>query len=100
GGGSVAMPGFAIARRGVAGIAASGAQWRIGLFGGGLQVVSYGIAIWAMTMAPIALVAALRGPSVLFGTLVAVVVLKEPMHATRAAAALLIVAGLVAMRLG
>ncbi len=37
-----------------------------------MQVVSYGIAIWAMTVAPIALVAALRETSVLFGTLIAV----------------------------
>jgi drug/metabolite transporter (DMT)-like permease len=99
-GGSVAMAGYVVARRGVAGLIAGRPQWRVGLFGGGLQVVSYGIAIWAMTIAPIALVAALRETSVLFGSLIAVAVLKEPMHATRAVAAVLIVAGLVAMRLG
>src|SRR4029078_13039077 len=100
GGGSVAMPGFAIARRGVAGIAASGPQWRVGLFGGGLQVVSYGIAVWAMTVPPIVNVAAWREPTVLFGTLIAIVILKEPLYATRAVAAVLIVAGLVALRVG
>lgn len=99
-GGSVAMAGYVLARRGFAGIAAVGPQWRIGLFGGGLQVVSYGIAIWAMTVAPIAIVAALRETSVLFGTLIAIVILKEPLHAIRAVAAVLIVAGLVALRIG
>ncbi len=53
-----------------------------------------------MTVAPIAIVAALRETSVLFGALIAVVVLKESLHATRVVAAVLIVAGLVALRLG
>jgi drug/metabolite transporter (DMT)-like permease len=99
-GGSLAMAAYIVARRGVASFTTGGSQWRIGLFGGGLQVVSYGIAIWAMTMAPIAIVAALRETSVLFGALIAVVILKERLHAIRVAAALLIVAGLVALRLG
>ena len=73
--------------------------WRRGLIGGGMQVVSYGIALWAMTLAPIALVAALRETSVLFGTLIAILVLKEPLRAVRIAAAVLIVAGLVLIRL-
>ena len=38
-----------------------------GLGGGALAVISYSIAIWAMTVAPIAIVAALRETSVLFG---------------------------------
>jgi drug/metabolite transporter (DMT)-like permease len=73
--------------------------WRRGLVGGGMQVVSYGIALWAMTVAPIALVAALRETSVLFGALIAVIVLHEPLRAVRIAAAVLILAGLVLIRL-
>jgi drug/metabolite transporter (DMT)-like permease len=73
--------------------------WRTGLAGGALQLGSYGIAIWAMTVAPIAIVAALRETSVLFGALIAVVVLKEPLRAGRLVAALLIVSGLVLIRL-
>jgi drug/metabolite transporter (DMT)-like permease len=72
--------------------------WLRGLFGGALQIVSYGIALWAMTLAPIAIVAALRETSVLFGAVIAVVVLKEPVRAIRVAAALLIVCGLALMR--
>jgi len=100
-GASLVMAGYLLARRGfAAALAGSRPQWRIGLFGGALQVASYGVAIWAMTVAPIAIVAALRETSVLFGALIAVVLLKEPLHATRLLAALLIVAGLVALRVG
>jgi drug/metabolite transporter (DMT)-like permease len=52
-----------------------------------------------MTVAPIAIVAALRETSVLFGALIAVVVLKEPLRAVRIGAACLIVGGLVLIRL-
>jgi signal transduction histidine kinase len=64
-----------------------------------LQLGSYGIAIWAMTVAPIGMVAALRETSVLFGALIAIVFLKEPLRASRVAAAVMIVAGLTLIRL-
>ena len=56
--------------------------WLRGLAGGVLSAVSYGIALWAMTLAPIAIVASLRETSVLVrrrhrGGLV----LKEPLRA-------------------
>ena len=73
--------------------------WPRGLIGGALQAFSYGIALWAMTLAPIAIVAALRETSVLFGALIAVLVLKEPLRAARMVAAALIVGGLVLIRL-
>jgi drug/metabolite transporter (DMT)-like permease len=72
--------------------------WR-GLVGGSMQILSYGIAIWAMTVAPIAVVATLRETSVLFGAIIAVLVLKEPLRPARVAAALLILCGLVLLRL-
>jgi drug/metabolite transporter (DMT)-like permease len=73
--------------------------WRRGFAGGALQVLSYGIALWAMTLAPIAIVATLRETSVLFGAGISVVVLKEPPRLPRAGAALLILCGLVLLRL-
>jgi drug/metabolite transporter (DMT)-like permease len=73
--------------------------WRRGLAGGALQALAYGTVLWAMTLAPIAIVATLRETSVLFGALIAVAVLKEPLRAVRIAAAVLIVAGLVLIRL-
>jgi drug/metabolite transporter (DMT)-like permease len=90
---------YALARRGGDVIATMGRQWGLGLAGGTLQLGSYGIAIWAMTVAPIAIVAALRETSVLFGAVIAVIFLKEPLRAGRVAAALMIVAGLTLIRL-
>jgi drug/metabolite transporter (DMT)-like permease len=90
---------YALARRGREVIPAMRRHWRLGLAGGTLQLGSYGIAIWAMTVAPIAIVAALRETSVLFGALIAIVFLKEPLRASRVAAALIIVAGLTLIRL-
>jgi drug/metabolite transporter (DMT)-like permease len=90
---------YALVRRGPEVIAAMRRQWRLGLAGGTLQLGSYGIAIWAMTVAPIAIVAALRETSVLFGALIAILFLKEPLRAGRVAAALMIVAGLTLIRL-
>ena len=52
-----------------------------------------------MTVAPIAIVATLRETSVLFGALIAVVFLKEPLRAARVIAAVIIVTGLVLIRL-
>lgn len=48
-----------------------------GIAGGTMGFVAYWIVIWAMTVAPIALVAALRESSILFATLIAIFVLKE-----------------------
>jgi drug/metabolite transporter (DMT)-like permease len=86
-------------RRGRPVLAEYAGFWKIGLIGGALSLAAYWIAIWAMTVAPIALVAALRETSVLFGSLIAVVVLKEPLHRARIVAALMIVGGLVLIRL-
>jgi drug/metabolite transporter (DMT)-like permease len=90
---------YALARGGIRALSDTRQLWLTGLAGGALQLGSYGIAIWAMTLAPIAIVAALRETSVLFGALIAVVVLKEPLRAARMAAAFLIVCGLVLIRL-
>jgi drug/metabolite transporter (DMT)-like permease len=70
-----------------------------GLAGGAMSLAAYWIVIWAMTVAPIALVAATRESSVLFAGAIALVVLKEPLTPIRAISAALIVAGLAAMRL-
>jgi drug/metabolite transporter (DMT)-like permease len=90
---------YALFRDGRAVIPTMRHYWRRGFAGGALQVLSYGTVLWAMTLAPIAIVATLRETSVLFGAFIAVVVLKEPLRAVRIAAALLIVCGLVLIRL-
>jgi drug/metabolite transporter (DMT)-like permease len=97
-GNGVIMALYGLARRGAKLFAAPAPVWRTGLAGGALQFGAYGVALWAMTVAPIAVVAALRETSVLFGSLIAVVVLREPLRAARVLAAALIVAGLVLMK--
>ena len=89
--------GFARSGRGL--VAAMAPHWKAGLGGGILAVISYTIAIWAMTLAPIAIVAALRETSVLFGAIIAVTFLGEPLRASRIVAALMIVTGLVLIRI-
>jgi drug/metabolite transporter (DMT)-like permease len=97
-GNAVIMALYGLARRGAKLLAGPWQLWRTGLGGGALQFASYGIALWAMTIVPIAVVAALRETSVLFGALIAVVVLREPVRPSRVAAAVLIVAGLVMIK--
>lgn len=96
---AIVMVPYALYRDGRDVIPAMQRFWLRGFAGGALQVLSYGIAIWAMTAAPIAIVATLRETSVLFGAVIAVVVLKEPLRAVRVVAACLIVCGLVLIRL-
>jgi drug/metabolite transporter (DMT)-like permease len=98
-GNALAMIVYFLIRRGPSAIAPMLKTWPVGLVGGSLQLLSYGIVIWAMTLAPIALVAALRETSVLFGALIAVVFLKEPLRPARISAALMIVCGLVLIRM-
>lgn len=89
---------YALVRRGTVVLKQMAPFWKIGLGGGALAVISYSIAIWAMTVAPIAIVAALRETSVLFGAIIAVTILKEPLRPARIVAALMIVAGLMLLR--
>ena len=96
---ALVLPPYALWRDGRDVIPAMQRYWLRGFAGGGLQVLSYGIAVWAMTLAPIAIVASLRETSVLFGAILAVTVLKEPLRAIRIVAALLILCGLVLLRL-
>lgn len=98
-GNALAMIVYFLIRRGPSAIAPMLKTWPVGVVGGSLQLLSYGIVIWAMTLAPIALVAALRETSVLFGALIAVLFLKEPLRPARISAALMIVCGLVLIRM-
>jgi drug/metabolite transporter (DMT)-like permease len=74
------------------------AHWAIALGGAVLSTAAYAIAIWAMTVAPIALVAALRETSVLFATLLSTLLLREPWLAARIAATLMVLAGALLLR--
>jgi drug/metabolite transporter (DMT)-like permease len=75
------------------------ANWQLAFAGAGLSTAAYAIAIWAMTVAPIALVAALRETSVLFAALLGMVLLREPVLPARIVASCLVLAGMVLVRL-
>jgi phosphonate utilization associated putative membrane protein len=68
--------------------------------GAAASLGSYGIALWAMTRAPVAVVAALRETSVLFAALLGTWLLRESFSIRRATGTAVIVAGVVALRLG
>ncbi|MGB3123493.1 MAG: EamA family transporter [Pseudomonas sp.] len=77
-----------------------GRYWRPGIIGGFGTVASYGLALWAMTSAPIATVSALRETSILFGVVISASVLKEQLTRIRIVAACVIAAGAMVLRLG
>jgi drug/metabolite transporter (DMT)-like permease len=74
-------------------------HWKAGFFGGICTAASYGLALWAMTLAPIALVAGLRETSVIFGTIFACLFLKERFSVARYVAAGLVTVGAIVIKL-
>ncbi|EOH6332926.1 EamA family transporter [Citrobacter koseri] len=74
-------------------------HWKKGIFGGIGTMGSYGLALWAMTQAPLAVVAALRETSILFGALIAWLLLNEKVAGLRLVAAGGIAAGAILLRL-
>jgi drug/metabolite transporter (DMT)-like permease len=90
---------FAQAVRGKRAISALLPGWRSGITAGALSLGSYWVAIWAFTLAPLAMVAALRETSVMFAMLIGVFLLGERAGLWRWIAAGLIVSGIVLMRL-
>lgn len=71
----------------------------VALLGGGGSLASYGLALWAMTQAPVAAVAALRETSICFAAAIAALFLRERLAPGRVAAVLLIASGAAVMRL-
>ena len=74
-------------------------HWRRGLLGGGCTLASYALALWAMTQAPIAMVAALRETSVVFAAIIAMTLLGERVSRIRGLSILIVAAGAVAIKL-
>lgn len=74
-------------------------RWPLALGGAIASLGSYGIALWAMTRAPVATVSALRETSVLFGALLGVWLLKEAFTLRRMIGTCAIVGGAVVLRL-
>ena len=74
-------------------------HWPRVAIGAACTTGSYAIALWAMTVAPVALVASLRETSVVFVAVIGALFLGEKFTPRRAFATLCVLAGLVALRL-
>lgn len=68
-----------------------------GLLAGGASVGAYAIAVWAMTVAPIAIITALREISVLFAVAIGIFFFQEKASSEKIISALMIVAGVIAI---
>lgn len=75
-------------------------SWGRGMFASAASYGAYAVSVWAMTIAPIAVVAALRETSILFAVLIGWVAFGERMTKGKALAALVIVGGVMLTRLG
>lgn len=69
-----------------------------GLIGGGLSAAAYAISVWAMTKAPVALVASLRETSVLFATLIGARLLNEHLTPRRWLGVAAVVVGVISLK--
>jgi len=74
-------------------------RWRLAACGAGASLASYSIALWAMTVAPVALIAALRETSVLFAALFGAWLLKEPWTRMRVFGTVFILMGVITLRI-
>ena len=71
----------------------------LGVIGGFGTLSSYGLALWAMTKAPVATVAALRETAILFALLISVFILKEKASIWRYIAGAVIACGVLVLKL-
>ncbi len=90
--GMIALRGREIVPRG-------GRAWAQGFSASAASYGAYAVSIWAMTVAPIAVVAALRETSILFAVLIGWLAFGERMDRMKALAAVLIVCGVILTRL-
>lgn len=96
---AVSLVAIAWLSRGNAALAGVRAHWRAGLGGGVMSLAAYWLVVWAMTLGPMAPVAALRETSVIFAALLSALVLKEGFGAMRMISAVAVTGGVVLMRL-
>ena len=87
-----------LALRGASVLPRDGRAWALGSVASLASYGAYAVSIWAMTIAPIAVVAALRETSILFAVLIGWIAFGERMTGEKALAALIIVAGVLLTR--
>ncbi len=74
-------------------------HWRISLLGAVMSIGAYGIVLWAMSLAPISSVAALREVSVVFAAVMGAWWLRERMGPQRIAGACLVGCGVMLIKI-
>jgi drug/metabolite transporter (DMT)-like permease len=89
----VVMPAAFMARRGKLIVRWRAPETRTALLAGLVQLVTYGTVIWALTVAPIGPVSALRETSIVFAAFIGRIFLSEPLTARRLGASAVIAAG-------
>ena len=90
----IAVCGTAIWRRGPALAVALKTDWLNGLIGGTMMLAAYTLVVYALTIAPMAPVAALRETSVVFAAIIGTIMFREPFGAQRILAAVAVAAGI------
>lgn len=78
----------------------SARRWLAGTIAGATGFVAYWLVIWALTVAPMGSVSALRSTSIGFALVFGVVFLKEPMTTLRSVSAIAIAAGAAMLKFG
>ena len=89
----IVMPAAFMVARGKLEVRWSAPETRTALLAGLVQLLTYGTVIWALTMAPIGPVSALRETSIVFAAVIARIFLSEPLTARRLGACMVIAAG-------
>lgn len=90
----VLMPLVYMSKRGVVSLIASRPGRATALLGGVVSLVAYSLVIYAMQVAPMGAVSALRETSVLFAALIGYLFLGEPLSIQKCAACVVITAGI------
>jgi len=93
------LPLLAYARRGRALFAQLRPVCGIGLAGGAISLLAYGLVIWAQAHGDLATVAALRETSILVAALIGTLLFREPLGRRRLAAGAAVLAGIVVLEL-
>ena len=83
--------------RGRAFLATAAGQWKPGLIAGALSIITYGFALLAFRLGATPRLAALRETSILFGTAIAVIFLKERLTTLRFGGVLAIALGAIVL---
>jgi drug/metabolite transporter (DMT)-like permease len=88
---------LAVRRRGL--LTAMRPVWHIGLLGGGLSVLAYGLVLWAQTRGALASVAALRESSIVLAAVIGSVFFHERFGRSRIVAAVCVTLGICVLYL-